>query len=1237
MIDTSDLNEKKFEADIEQYFLEKGGYIKGDQSTYSREKAIDMTTLIKFIEKTQPKEWKRYVGKYGDGSERQLYRVFQDDVQRYGLISVLRKGITDFGIPIRFCYFAPASELNETLVARYKANILSVTRQFAYSLKNSNTIDMVLSLNGIPVVAIELKNQLTGQSIENSRKQWQNDRDPKELIFNKNSRILAYFGVDLYEAIMATELNKEKTYFMPFNQGSAGAGKVGGAGNPENKNGGHVTSYLWEKVLNREVLLSILQRYISLQKEEKIKIVVDKNGKEREKSVTSEKIIFPRYHQLDVVEKIVADTFEKRSIPQVEDATSEYRLVAEPQATYNVKHNHNYLIQHSAGSGKSNSIAWLTYRLAALHSAEDKNIFNTVFVITDRRVLNKQLQDTILGFDHIEGHIVTITDKDPSTKLSETIRDDATRIIITTLHRFPVIYKELVGRTGKRYAIIVDEAHSSQSGKSAEKLKAALADTDDALREWAEIEGVAENQAEKKTDALLEDLLSQGQHDNLSFYAFTATPKPKTLQTFGVKVHQGETPEDDRYAAHHIYSMLQAIEEGFIKDVLRYYTPYSTSYEIAKQAENDPKYEETPATKAIKAFRDNHQHVIAQKTAIMVEKFKEVTLSAMGGSAKAMIVCSSRAHAVRYFMEIKKYCVENNIEGVNPMVAFSGKVSYNGLEYTEAKLNSSEARSISEAKLPLYFASELYNILVVADKYQTGFDEPLLHTMFVDKKLKNVKAVQTLSRLNRSHKDKKDTYVLDFVNDPDSIKESFEPFYTSTELINPVDVNYIYSFRKDIEQYNLWRESDEDEFYILISKIEKSKNRMALLANAFKPVIERYQELEEEKRFEARSKIKNFVRFYAYMAQIARTFDQSLYKAYVFADYLYRLLPKDPRATVDLNKQIMLVNSKISAGETLSIKLDGSAPKAIKGENPKAGKKPEDNVDLLSNIIDKVNIMYHGDFSAATRVIAESILDKLSTPANRKKIIKQVNSTDEKQFAESIFPGIFDKQAEKCYNEQMEAFAKLFENKGLYNDMMSVMARAVYKNYKQEGSDLPFVEEVFRERFLVDTLNEFSELQRYLPSSDVVVARMIEMIKAKTIASIDGMNDILLDSFNRLYCLDNITLVDKRRHFNTLVSNYEPFLKKLYYMIHGVEMVSNKPGSMPTFTDCIFAFRCLKGLKYNTDERYNKFYNYLELVKGWRNDTAHAAPDATEEELNSSIHVVATMYYFVVAQNMQNL
>ena len=1239
-MDTSDLKEKNFEADIERYLITEGGYVKGNQDTYDKERAIDMPVLISFIEKTQPKQWKRFVTKYGDKAERQLYRVFQDDVTRYGLIYVLRKGISDVGINIRFCYFAPASSLNDELVANYHANILTVTRQFAYSKLNRNTIDMVLSLNGIPVVALELKNQITGQNVEDSKRQWRTDRDPKEPLFRFNNRILAYFGVDLYEVALTTELKKEKTFFIPFNQGSNGAGKVGGAGNPEREDGGYVTSYLWEHILQRDMLLAILQRYISRQEEEKLKIIIDKHGREKEVTETSVKIIFPRYHQLDVVEKLVADTYYANLVKKRgDDKEVNYGMAADEIPLYASRkkpHGNNFLIQHSAGSGKSNSIAWLTYRLAGLQDADMKNMFNSVFVITDRRVLNKQLQSTILGFDHIDGQIETITDADSSEKLARIINDDNTRIVITTLHRFPVIYKELTSRSGKRYAIVVDEAHSSQSGKSAEKLKAALADTDEALREYAEIEEVEAEELEKKKDALLEDLLAQGQHSNLFFYAFTATPKPKTLQTFGELAEEGDSPEDNRYVAYHNYSMLQAIEEGFILDVLKYYTTYDTTYEIAKRIEADPSYEETPATRAIKAFHDNHQHVIAQKTAIIVEKFREVTLNAIHGKAKAMLVCSSRAHAVRYFMEVKKYCEANHITDVKPMVAFSGTVSYNGVEYTEPKLNSTDGRNISEARLPLYFASDLYNLLIVADKYQTGFDEPLLHTMFVDKKLRNVKAVQTLSRLNRAHKDKKDTYVLDFYNKSDDIKKSFEPFYKGTELINPVDVNYVYTFRKDIQMYQLWTEGDEQRFFDLLQNINKQKDRLGALSNAFKNTLDRYEELDEEKRFEVRSKIKNFVRFYSYMAQIARTYDKELYKAYVYADYLYRLLPKNARERIDLNRQIMLVNSKISEGETVTIRL-GDDQKPIKGENPKAGKPKNDNEDLLSRIIDKVNIMYQGQFSEADRVIVESIYDKMVSTA-KKKLTKQANNTDEKQFEESIFPQIFDEVARGCYVEQMDSFAKLFENSDFYRNVMTQMARVMYDNYKKKETELPFIPELFKQKLLADVEGEFADLKAFLPDLDAVAACFIRVLNVQSTSSIDGANELLLDSFNRLYCLEGMKLVDKRRHFNTIVTKYEVFLKKVYYLLNGEEMVNRRDeNSMPTFINCILSLGCLRGLRNNPDGRYHKFYDYLELVKQWRNSESHTAPDASMKELDSAIHIVSTMYLWVISQNMKGL
>ncbi len=998
--------EKNFENDIEAYLLNEGGYLKGDQSTYDKRRAIDMPVLLQFIQATQPKVWQRYVNLYGDKSADQLYKVFQADVANYGLIHVLRNGVKDRGVAIKFCFFKPASSLNLDLVDRYNANILQCTRQFAYSTDNHNTIDMVLSVNGIPVVALELKNQLTGQSVANGKHQFMYDRDPKELIFNFNTRILAYFAVDLYEVAMTTQLQGAATRFLPFNQGSNGAGNIGDGGNPEHPNG-YPSSDLWERVLNREMLLSLLQRYISKITEEKISL---EKGKQVKKKSTY--LIFPRYHQLDVVEKLIADT----------------------RASSGGK---NYLLQHSAGSGKSNSIAWLTYRLASLHNDLDKEMFQTVFVVTDRRVLNAQLQSTILGFEHLEGQIATITDKDNSSVLEDAI-NDRKRIIITTLHRFPIIYKELDEHIGKNFAIIVDEAHSSQSGKSAEKLKAALADTDEALREMAEIEEKTEAELKDEMDVMMETLLTQGQHKNLYFYAFTATPKPKTLETFGVKTDKG-------YDAFHHYSMRQAIDEGFILDVLKFYTTIGTSYEIAKSVSDNPEYEEPPATRAVKAFHDSHKFVIEQLVEVMVEKFREITLHKIGGRAKAMVVSPSRAHAVRFYFAMRDYCKHKGYDDVRPLVAFSGAVKFNGVEYTESQINSADGEKISEGKLPLFFASDMYNILIVAEKYQTGFDEPLLHTMFVLKKLRGVKAVQTLSRLNRSCPGKNDTYVLDFSNDTESIKKSFQPFYEDTLLEEGVDINMVYKYLNDVQQFHLWNTDDEEKVYKIYSATKQSSTDMGKLASAFKSVMAAYETLAEEEKFKVRFLIHNFNRFYAYMAQVVRTFDKELYKTYIFTEYLYKLLPKNPHEIVDLTNKIALINNKLTETFSGSIQLEHGQNK-VKAENGGQGAFKTDKRDLLANIIDKINLMYAGKFTEADRVIVETIFDRMSKGSDTLK--KQAKNTDAAMFTSAIFPKAFHEIAETCYMEQMDAFSKLFEDPQFYERVMKEMAEAMYLRFR---------------------------------------------------------------------------------------------------------------------------------------------------------------------------------------------
>ena len=622
--------EKRFEEDIESYLLSEGGYIKGGQATYDKSRAIDMLLLTTFIENTQPKSWERYRKIYGESAQSQLYKRFQQEVDSKGLVHVLRNGFKDRGIDIKVCYFMPPSSINSDAVDKYNSNIMTCNRQFYYSSICRNSIDMVLSINGIPVVAIELKNQLTGQDVNDAKTQFMNDRDSKEMIFRFNNRVLVNFFCDLYEVWMATKLAGEKTFFLPFNQGSNGAGKVGDGGNPANSEG-YVTDYLWKKVLSKDNLMAILHKYINVEIEETVKIV----GGSRTTVKSAPKLIFPRYHQLDVVESLTADVMARGT-------------------------GHNYLIQHSAGSRKSNSIAWLAYKLSVLHNQDNEDVYNTVFIVTDRRVLNRQLQGTLLGFDHKDGQVAIVTDKDKSDVLKTAI-DDGKRIVVTTLHRFPVIFSEIGSQAGKRFAVIVDEAHSSQTGNSAKKLKTVLADVSNTYAELAEIEGVAVEEIDD-LDVVTRELVTQGKHDNLSFFAFTATPKPKTLEMFGVPQENGE------YDAFHHYSMRQAISEGFILDVLKYYNTMENTWQIAKNVSDNPEYEETPAITAIKRYHKTHKQVLNQKVKVIVEQFRQVTLSKMSGQAKAMVVAPSRIHAVLYYQAIKKYAADMGYLDVLPLV-----------------------------------------------------------------------------------------------------------------------------------------------------------------------------------------------------------------------------------------------------------------------------------------------------------------------------------------------------------------------------------------------------------------------------------------------------------------------------------------------------------------------------------------------------------------------------------------
>lgn len=1008
--------EKRFESDIESFMISKGGYIKGNQDNYDKEKSIDLELLINFVKTTQPKQWKRYEFNYGDHAEEQFYKRFQDSVNRFGLIHVIKHGFKDRGAKIKIAYFKENTTLSETVIKNYNSNILTCIRQFKYSPYNNNSIDIVLSLNGIPIVAMELKDQLTGQNIIDAKEQFMFDRDQNEFCFQFNNRFLVYFAVDLNEAAMTTKLDGKNTYFLPFNQGSGGAGNIGGAGNPENLNG-YTTSYLWEYVLNKDSLMDILHNFIQKTTEDE---VIFKNGKEIKKTKT--KIIFPRYHQLDVVRKLVMDVKKKGS-------------------------GHNYLIQHSAGSGKSNSIAWLAYQLSELHDEEDHPIFTSIIVINDRTVLDKQTQDTIYGFDHVKGVVMKIDDKKDSSDLKNAI-NAGKKIIITTLQKFPHIYDELDDNSDKRFAIIIDEAHSSQSGKSAQKLKIALANTADALKEYAELEEKTEDEILDSQDEIVNQMLSHGRHKNLSFFAFTATPKQNTLEQFGEVNNKSKRG----YVPFHVYSMRQAIEEEFILDVLKNYVHYKTYYKIVKDSEDNPEVPVNRAMKEIVEYKELHQHNINEKSRIIVETYRNTTQHKIKGKAKAMLVTASRLHAVMYYQTIKKYVEENNYN-INLLIAFSGEVDDGIDTYSEEKLNKRiDGTIIREKQLPAEFHKDKYGLLIVADKYQTGFDEPLLHTMFVDKKLKGIKAVQTLSRLNRTHPDKEDTFILDFVNDPIDIQKYFEDYYDSTILDEAIDVNMIYDTKLMLRSYNLYSEEDIDTFLnIFMKKEEQTATDLGRLTSLMQPIINRYTYLPEDKRFEFTRTLRNFNKWYAYIVQITRIFDKDLQREYAFTKYLDKMLPPAKQAeSVNLDGKLKLEYYRISKDFEGSISLSQDVePAELK--NPKEinpDGRGYDEEDLLENLINKINERNKGVFRPEHKVMVKILHNRTK---DNEKIKRQAMSYDKEMFLNSIFPETFDQIAQECYEEHTLAFAKLFQDKQFYRNIMTAIGQEIYNRTRLWG------------------------------------------------------------------------------------------------------------------------------------------------------------------------------------------
>src|SRR5699024_1600583 len=753
-------------------------------------------------------------------------------------------------------------------------------------------------------------------------------------------------------------------------------------------------------VLQRNQFMDIIERFMNLEVKKNI-------------------LIFPRYHQLDVVKKLVADT-QKHGAGK------------------------NYLVQHSAGSGKSNSIAWLAYHLASLHSDNNTPIYSSILIVTDRTVLDRQLQDTLMSFEHTTGQVETIGENKTSQHLKDAINDKK-KIIITTLQKFPVIYDEVDNVAGRNFAVIVDEAHSSQTGSSAQKLKQALADKEASLREYREIEEQIENESLDEQDELVQTLISQGQHNNLSFFAFTATPKENTIEMFGTK------QKDGSYRPFHIYSMRQAIEEEFILDVLQNYMTYKTSYRVAKEIEENPELPKTEAVRAIARYQSFHPWVLRQKTEVIIEQFREVTQKAINGRAKAMIVTSSRLHAVRYMKEFKKYIEEKGYTDLDVLVALSGVVNDDGEEYTELKSNVTKSvERVQEKKLKEKLHGDDFNLIIVAEKYQTGFDEPLLHTMFVDKRLRAVKAVQTLSRLNRTMQGKKDTFVLDFVNTEEEIFEAFQPFYEATTLKEGININLIYDTQSKLRKYHLYNDDDIATVMKINQQAQKKQDERLLgrMSSVLKPVVDRYEELADDVKYEFRVTLRNFNKWYNYISQIDRTFEKELLEESIFTGFLLKFLPKEKKEKVNIDDKVKLEYYKLQQDFKGDISLVAEDEESGVKEHPgsiDATVKPVEERDPLEEIIQNINERFPEDFTEGDRVLVET-LDKTLKKDTDARMVNMARNNSEEKFVNNLFKDQFQDTLLEQYTQGEQAYGKMFDaEQSYFNTVYSLLAKDIYK------------------------------------------------------------------------------------------------------------------------------------------------------------------------------------------------
>jgi type I restriction enzyme R subunit len=1005
-----------FENDIEHALIGVGGYEKGDPGSYDAEIALFPSDVVSFVQKTQPKVWSRLTQLDASKASSMLLDSLVKELAAKGSLAVLREGFKCVGRTVRMSYFAPNTGLDPSATERYSDNHLTVVRQV--KTKSGAIPDVLLAVNGLPVATIELKNPMsaTRWNVENAKYQYRFERDPKELLFAFKQRCLVHFAVDTELVFMTTKLEGKDTFFLPFNLGDAD-----GAGNPPEA-GDVRTTYLWHKTLVRDSLMDILARFMHLAVEEKT-VVTEKGIKRHRK----ESIIFPRYHQLDAVCALADHT-------QLHGA------------------GHNYLIQHSAGSGKSNSIAWLAHRLSSLHDANNEKIFHSVVVITDRRVLDRQLQDTIFQFEHKLGVVQKI---DEDTQQLAKALADGVPIVISTIQKFPFITQAIrtmeakgtgvaISTAGKRFAVIVDEAHSSQSGETAMELRKILnRDGIEAAVAEQLLDMDEESLSEEAKRELLREQLKRTKQPNLSFFAFTATPKFKTLAVFDQPGKDGKSP-------FHHYSMRQAIEEGFILDVLEHYSCYKRYYKLIRRVETDPEVPRRKAARALARFVEFHDYEIGQKVEVIVEHFRTHTRHKIGGRAKAMIVTGSREHAVRYKLGFDKYIKDKGYADLKSLVAFSGEVTlkeFGDKKFTEVGMNN----GIKETELPERFGTEEYQLLLVAEKYQTGFDQPLLHSMYVDKRLAGVQAVQTLSRLNRTTRGKTDTFVLDFVNEPEEIYKAFKPYYeitpkgedTDPQQLNTLAHKLVGWMIYTVAEVNVWCE------IWFRNRLNPTGGEHKKLNGLLDLAVERFKKLGNEDQNLVKSQLISFRSLYAFVSQVVPYQDSDHEKLYTYARFLLTKLPRTTdNRTVQVDDDVELKYYRLQKISEGAIDLNAGEPEALYGPIEVGTGQADEDVQL-STLVGKLNERFGTEFTPADQLFFDQVRETAVANEQLRQAV-MANSIEN-------FEAVFNKQLENLFVERMdgneEIFVRLMNDDAFRNVAAGYLMRAVYQQVKGVGGE----------------------------------------------------------------------------------------------------------------------------------------------------------------------------------------